>query len=142
MSGYAPDRLGSVAMRWFGKTPQTEVWDEKLEEPLGDIEASQKIRAICRAVADSAEKLGKPDAHSAKKLQRERERYERAAKIAMELAMKISDELMRDASVREIIGICMKANNIKTATALLRAIRAPSIRAEVLKEHPALGEQT
>ena len=129
-------------MRWFGKTPQMEVWDEKIAEPLGDIEAAQKIRAICRAVSDSAEAIGKPDGRSAKKQQRDRERYERAAKIAMELAMKISDELMRDASVREIIGICMKANNIKTATALFRAIHAVSIRAEVLQEHPALGEQS
>ena len=129
-------------MRWFGKTPETEVWDEKIAEPRGDIEAAQTIRAICRAVSDSAEAIGKPDGRSAKKQQRDRERYERAAKIAMELAMKISDELMRDASVREIIGICMKANNIKTATALFRAIHAVSIRAEVLQEHPALGEQS
>ena len=128
-------------MLWSRK-PTTEIWDEPIDAPLGDIEAAQKIRAICRGVTDSAEAIGKPDGRPAKKLQRDRERYERAAKIAMELAMKISDELMRDASVREIIGICMKANNTKTATALFRAIHAASIRAEVAKEYPALSETT
>jgi hypothetical protein len=59
----------------------------------------------------------------------------------MEIAMRVSDGLVRDAAVREIVGLCMKANNTKTARTLFRAINAPSIKAEVLKEHPTLGEQ-
>ena len=56
--------------------------------------------------------------------------------------MKISDELVRDSAVREIVSLCMKANNIKAGRALFRAIHAASIKAEVLKEHPTLeGEQ-
>ena len=42
--------------------------------------------------------------------------------------MQISDELMRDASVRQIVDLCMSANNLKTARILFRAIQAPSIR--------------
>ena len=46
-------------MRWFNKTGQTEVWDQKIEWPIGDIEAAHIIREICRSSADSAEQVGK-----------------------------------------------------------------------------------
>ena len=46
-------------MRWFNKTGQTEVWDQKIEWPIGDIEAAHIIREICRSAADSAEQVGK-----------------------------------------------------------------------------------
>ena len=125
---------------WFNKAKQPDVWDDPVEYPLGDIEAAQKIRAICRDAAGCAEAVGAPDKRSAQTLKVERDRYERAAKLAMEIAMKVSDELVRDAAVREIVGLCMKAKNIKTARALYRAIHSGSIKAEVLREHPALEE--
>ena len=68
------------------------------------------------------------------------ERYERAARAAMEIAMKISDELMRDASVRQIVDLCMSANNLKTARILFRAIQAASIRDAAFADHPTLRE--
>ena len=48
-------------------------------------------------------------------------RYQRAAKSAMEIAMKVSDDLMRDAAVREIVDLCLRANDLKTARILFRA---------------------
>ena len=68
----------------------------------------------------------------------EAERYERAARAAMEIAMKISDDLMRDSSLRQIVGLCVTANDLKTARILFRAIQAASIRDDVLSEHPVL----
>jgi hypothetical protein len=56
----------------------------------------------------------------------------------METAMKLSDELMRDAAVREIVDLCLMANDQKTAKILFRAIQAPSIRDGVLRDHPEL----
>jgi len=126
---------------WFNKASPRDVWDDPVEYPLGDIEAAQKIRAICRAAAGCAEAVGTPEKRSAHKQQVERDRYERAAKLAMQIAMKVSDELVRDAAVREIVGLCMKAKNIKTARALYRAIHANSIKVEVLKEHPTLESE-
>ena len=70
----------------------------------------------------------------------EADRYERAAKAAMEIAMKISDSLLRDASVRQIVGLCVTANDLKTARILFRAIQAVSIREDVLNEHPMLRQ--
>jgi hypothetical protein len=58
--------------------------------------------------------------------------------VAMEIAIKISDGLLRDSSVRQIVDLCMKANDLRTARILFRAIQAVSIRQEVLNDHPAL----
>jgi hypothetical protein len=127
-------------MRWFGKTRQTEIWDESISWPIGDIEAAHKIRDICRSAADSAEKVGRSGDVVNKKIRNDVERYQRAAKAAMEIAMKITDELMRDAAVREIVELCLKANDLKTAQPLFRAIQARSIREDVLRDHPLLRD--
>ena len=29
-------------MRWFGKNERTEIWDEAIQWPIGDIEAAKK----------------------------------------------------------------------------------------------------
>lgn len=134
-------------MRWFGKSEHKEIWDEPIQWPLGDIEAADKIRNICRSARDSAERIGgfpgpadgKNKANS-QQIQGDTERYERAAKTAMEIAMKISDDLMRDVAVGEIVDLCVRANDVKTARILFRAIQAQSIREDVLNEHPVLRQ--
>ena len=128
-------------MWWFNKTKRPEIWDEEIQWPIGDIQAAQKIRDICRSAADGAEKVaasaGRPEN---KKTRNETERYERASKAAMEIAIKMSDDLLRDASVRQIVELCMKANDLRKARILFRAIHAVSIREDVLKDHPSLRE--
>jgi hypothetical protein len=133
--------IQGMAMWWFNKGKREEIWDEEVQWPIGDIEAAHKIRDICRSADDSAEKVGgfagRPDN---KKNAYETERYERAAKAAMEIAMKISDDLMRDSSVRQIVDLCMKANDQRTARILFRAIQALSIREDVQNDHPILRQ--
>lgn len=119
-------------MRWFARKTRQDIWNEAVEGPLGDIEAAERIRAICEAAAASA-------AGSARN-RRESERYERAAKVAMEIAMKISDGLMRDDAVHRIVELCMKANDLKTAQILFRAIQATWIRETVQRDHPTLAQ--
>jgi len=132
--------MQDVAMWWFSKEKRKEIWDETIQWPIGDIEAAHRIRDICRSAADSAEKVGgfadRPD----KKNNYETERYERAAKVAMEIAIKISDDLLRDAAVRQIVSLCVKANDLRTARILFRAIQAVSIREDVLNDHPVLRQ--
>jgi hypothetical protein len=136
-------------MWWFRKEEPKEVWDEEIRGPIGDIEAAEKIRKICRSAADSAERLGrpagladgKPNRPNQKQGEPDSERYQRAARAAMEIAMKISDDLMRDAAVREIVDLCIKANDMRTAPILFRAIQAASIREAMLNDHPALRQQ-
>jgi hypothetical protein len=119
-------------MRWFGKRKQNDIWDNDLEEPIGDLAAARRIRKICEAAADIATNMR---SHPSR---REKERCERATKTAMQIAIKISDDLVRDAALRQIIDLCVKANNLRTAEVLLRAIQATSIRETVLNDNPAL----
>ncbi|WP_291685651.1 hypothetical protein [Bradyrhizobium sp.] len=123
----------------FRRSERKEIWDEEIQWPVGDIEAAHRIREICRSAADSAGKTaGAADGSDKKKY--ETERYERAARAAMEIAMKISDDLLRDSSVRQIVSLCVTANDLKTARILLRAIGAVSIREDVLNDHPMLRQ--
>ena len=128
-------------MRWFRRQSPPEIWDESIDGPIGDIEAAHKIRDICRSAADSAEKVaGFAGLFDTPKKKYEAERYQRAAKRAMEIAMKIADDLLRDSAVRQIVSLCLKANDLRTARILFRAIQAASIREEVLQEHPTLRQ--
>ncbi len=118
-------------MRWFARKTRQDIWDEAIDAPLGDIEAAERIRAICDAAAASATGSARVG---------QRERYDRAARVAMEIAMKMSDELMRDDAVRRIVDLCMKANDLKTAQILFRAIQAGWVREAVQRDHSALAQ--
>jgi hypothetical protein len=126
-----------MAMRWFNKPKPKEIWEEPVAWPLGDIEAAHRIRDICRSAADSAAKAAPPNSRNR---QDDSQRYERAARAAMETAMKIGDDLLRDSSVRLIIDLCLMADDPRTARILFRAIQAPSIRDDALRDHPLLAE--
>jgi hypothetical protein len=131
-------------MRWFAREKPREVWDEAIEWPLGDIEAAERIRNICRSAADSADFVGGRADDSKRSVQRKHEdesaRFQRAGKAAMEIAMKITDELMRDAAVKDIVEFCLRANDTRTSRILFRAIQTPSIRDGMLADHPALRQ--
>jgi hypothetical protein len=134
-------------MRWFARKQPKDIWDEAVTSPMGDIEAAELIRNICQAATASAELVGDRGAQTGrgkasveKRRKRERERYERAARTAMQVAMKISDDLMRDDAVRRIVDLCMKADDIETARILYRAIHAVWIREAANRDHPALAQ--
>jgi hypothetical protein len=136
--------IQGMVMRWFSKDKRKEIWDEDVQWPIGDIEAAHRIRDICRSAADSAEKLGsladRPENPDNQKNKHDAERYDRAAKAAMQIAIKISDDLLRDSSVRQIVNLCVKANDLRTARILFRAVQAVSIREDVLNDHPILRQ--
>ena len=127
-------------MWWFNKGERKEIWDEDIQWPIGDIEAAQKIRGICRSANDSAEKLGGSADRSDNKIKYEVERYERAATTAMKIAIKISDDLLRDSAVRQIVDLCLQANDLRTARILFRAIQSVSIKEDVLNDYPILRQ--
>jgi hypothetical protein len=126
-------------MRWFQKTPQPEVWEEPDAKPLGDIEAAHKIRDICASASSIAEKMTAAGGrHAEQEKAAATERYQAAIKRALEIAMKISDDSMRDVSVSQIIGLCVTVDHMKTARILVRAIKSEAIRAELVGDNPAL----
>ena len=129
-------------MRWFHSERQPDVWEVADDQPLGDIGAAHKIRDICASAGTIAERLvaaGGPDAE--KKLAADAERYQAAIKRALEIAMQISDDSMRDVSVSQIIKLCVQVNHLKTAKVLLRAIQSEKTRAELVAGHPKLIDQ-
>jgi len=129
-------------MRWFNKEKQPEVWEVADDQPLGDIAAAHKIRDICASAGAIAEKLvaaGPRDAE--KKLAADAERYQAAIKRALEIAMQIADDSMRDVSVSQVIKLCVQLDHLQTARVLLRAIRSEKTRTELVTDHPKLIDQ-
>jgi hypothetical protein len=129
-------------MRWFNKEKQPDVWEVTDDQPLGDIDSAHKIRDICASAGAIAEKLvaaGTRDAEM--KLAADAARYQAAIKRALEIAMQISDDSMRDVSVSQIIRLCVKVDHLKTARVLLRAIQSEKSRAELVADHPVLIDQ-
>jgi hypothetical protein len=127
-------------MRWFQKDREPEIWEEPDTRPVvGDIEAAHKIREICASASSIAEKMTAARGRNAEKEKAaETERYQAAIKRALEIAMKISDDSMRDVSVSQIIGLCVTVDHMKTARILVRAIKSERTRDELIADNPAL----
>ena len=129
-------------MNWFHSERQPEVWEVADDQPLGDIGAAHRIRDICASAGTLAEKLVAAGGRDAEKKQAaDAERYQAAIKRALEIAMQISDDSMRDVSVSQIIKLCVQLDHLKTARVLLRTIRSEMTRAELVSEHPKLIDQ-
>jgi hypothetical protein len=129
-------------MRWFHRERQPDVWEVADDQPLGDIGAAHKIRDICASAGAIAERLVAAGGRDAEKKQAaDAQRYEAAIKRALEIAMQISDDSMRDVSVSQIIKLCVQVDHLKTARVLLRAIQSEKTRAELIAEHPKLIDQ-
>ena len=129
-------------MSWFRKDRQPEVWEVADDQPLGDIGAAHKIREICASAAAIAEAMAAAGGRNAGQKQAvDAERYQAGIKRALEIAMQISDDSMRDISVSQIIRLCVKVAHLKTAGVLLRAIRSEKTRAELIAEYPTLIDQ-
>jgi len=83
------DDILGMAMWRFNKGERKEVWEEDIQWPIGDIQAAHKIREICPfRPSTSAEKVG-ASADRPGNGNNDTERYERAAKAAMQIAIKI-----------------------------------------------------
>jgi len=129
-------------MRWLHRERQPDVWEVADDQPLGDIGAAHKIRDICASAGTIAERLVATAGRDAeKKLAADAERYQAAIKRALEIAMQISDDSMRDVSVSQIIKLCVQVDHLKTARVLLRAIQSEKTRAELMADHPKLIDQ-
>ena len=129
-------------MSWFRRDRQPEVWEVADDQPLGDIGAAHKICEICASAAAIAEAMAAAGGRNAEqKRAADAERYQAGIKRAIEIAMQISDDSMRDVSVSQIIRLSVKVDHLKTARVLLRAIRSQKTRAELVARDPALLDQ-
>jgi hypothetical protein len=129
-------------MRWFNRERQPDIWEVADDQPLGDIGAAHKIRDICASAGAIAERLVAAGGRDAgKQHAADAERYQAAIKRALEIAMQISDDSMRDVSVSQIIKLCVQVDHLKTARVLLRTIQSERTRAELVADHPKLIDQ-
>lgn len=140
MPDYAPAFKGPQ-MRWFHKHRPPDVWELDLQ-PEGDIEAAQRIRQICVSAAAIVERLPTLRGRNADAEKgAEAERYQAAVRRALEFAQTIGDDAMRDVSVSQIIRLSVRAEHLKTARVLIRAIKSEDIRDELTAENPVLLDQ-
>lgn len=129
-------------MRWFRKERTPDIWEIADDYPPGDIGAAHRIREICASAGAIAEKMAAAGGRDVeKKRAADGERYQAAIRRALEIAMQISDDSMRDVSLTQIIRLCVQLDHLKTANVLLRAIRSERTRAELIAEQPKLPGQ-
>jgi pentatricopeptide repeat protein len=124
-------------MTWFRKDEPRETWENHDEEAIDDIKAVRQIREICNSVAGSAERVALlfyGPTNKTKK--REIDRYERARKLAEKKVEQISDKLLRDTAINQILNFCMKANDIESAEKLFHQLQTTMIKKTVISEHP------
>jgi hypothetical protein len=124
--------------RWFQRRRQPDIWEHIETRPLGDIEAAQQIREICRSAASIVDRMARGWHHAEMDKATRTERYQAAIKRALEIAMNISDDAMRDVAVTQIIALCVRVDHMKTARTLIRAIKSDSTRSELIADNPAL----
>jgi pentatricopeptide repeat protein len=124
-------------MTWFRKEEPREAWEIDDEGAIDDIKAARQIREICNSVSGSAERVAVlfygPNNKSKK---REIDRYKRARKLAEKKVEQISDKLLRDTALNQILNFCMKANDIESAEKLFHQLQTTMIKENVISEHP------
>jgi hypothetical protein len=106
--------------------------DNKLQE---ENVLSLRVRNLCKLYAGSAEIVGKGGVSDDKALEHEKERYENGRKKVLEIAIKLTNELYRDAALHEALNLCMRAKDMEFATAIAKAITTNLIQATILQEH-------
>ena len=100
----------------------------------GERQALNKIINMCSVATASAVTAGlDPHADEAKAARR---RFESARRMSLQLAQEITDASHRDAALQLVIELCMKANDVHTATKLIKGIQTATIRERLLKEYP------
>jgi hypothetical protein len=99
-----------------------------------DAQALKKIINMCSVATASTESAAlNPHADLSKS---ERQRFESAKRMSLQLAREIADVSYRDTALEHIVELCMKANDIETAIILIRGIQTEMIRDRLLEEYP------
>lgn len=125
-------------MKWFRKPPKAPNSPASTSDPKIDVElqALTKIRNMCAVAMASADSFARSSYDDLAK--GERQRFESAKRMSLELARDITDVSYRDAALQHIVELCMKANDIKTAGILVRGIQTRMIRERLLEEYPVI----
>jgi hypothetical protein len=124
-------------MMWFRKQPKAAhnavsvSADSKL---AADTQTLAKIRNMCAVTTASATSLAQSSYDDLAKS--EKQRFQSAKRMSLELAKDITDVSCRDTALQSIVELCMKANDIETARILVRGIQTGVVREKLLEEYP------
>jgi hypothetical protein len=127
-------------MKWFRKPPK--VPNSRVPDPVPDpridaeARALMKIRNMCAVATASAEGVAQSSYDDLAK--GEKQRFESAKRMSLELAKNITDVSYRDTALQHIVELCMKAKDIETARILVRGIHTGMIRESLLEEYPVI----
>ena len=125
-------------MKWFKRPLKAPLGTIATSDPKIDVEADArvlaKIRNMCAVATASAESVAQSQYGDLAK--GEKQRFESAKRMSLELAKNIADVSCRDTALQHIVELCMKANDIKTARVLVRGIQTGMIREKLLEEYP------
>jgi hypothetical protein len=98
--------------------------------------ALAKIRSMCSVARTSAE--GVAQAIHTDMTRVDRLRFASAKRMSLELAKTISEASYRDAALRDIIELCMTANDMEASRILVQGIQSEPIREELFLAYPTL----
>jgi phosphodiesterase/alkaline phosphatase D-like protein len=99
----------------------------KVEE---EIALSLRVRTLCQIHGDSAENAGN-DGEDCD----ERQRYENVRKEVLEIAIKLTDEVHRNAALHLAFDFCMKARDFPFATIIADAITRAAVQEQIVEEY-------
>lgn len=127
-------------MKWFRKVQQEisspPIWATRPTVGNDDEWALTKIMNMCDVVTADAESLSQSKYNDLAK--RERQRFESAKRMSLELAKKMTGVLDRDRALSRIVELCIKANDIETARVLVRGIQTSTVRDQLIEDHPVI----
>lgn len=129
-----------LPMDWFQHRPPEEPGAATAElavDPTADGERTlSRIRSLCTVAMTSAEGAAQTTHGDLARI--DRLRFASARRMSLELAMTIADASCRDAGLRQIIELCMKANDTETLRILVHGIQSEAVREQLLMTYPAL----
>ena len=123
-------------MKWLKKSAKarTGVAQSSAAKLDGEAQALNKIKSMCSVATAAAESFGlSPHADSSKG---DKQRFESARRMSLQLARDMTDVSYRDAALECIVELCMKANDLETARILIKGIQTVMIRERLLGEYP------
>jgi hypothetical protein len=107
--------------------------DIKLEEENA---LSLRARTLCQIYSGSAENVGGGEfSNDDDMYQYETERYEKCRKEVLEIAIKLTDEVYRNAALHAALDFCMKAKDFQFANIIANAITVDIIQERIVEEH-------
>jgi hypothetical protein len=99
----------------------------KVEE---EIALSLRVRTLCQIHGDSAENAANEDEDGD-----ETRQYENVRKEVLEIAIKLTDEVLRNAALHAAFDFCMKAKDFPFATIIADGITRAAVQEQIAEEY-------